>query len=84
MKNRTLIVILTFLCLNLPAFADLNEELLEAVNNGDLPEVRRLIDAGVNINASGAYNRTALITAASGGYMEIYLTLIGFPHHAAC
>ena len=42
-----------------------------AASRGDLAEVRRLIEANQEINASDAFGNTALIYAASGGFAEI-------------
>ena len=68
------LVLLVMLCSM--AWADLGEELLSAVWDGDLAEVERLIEIGADVNAQDDYDMTALMWAANEGYTEIVELLI--------
>ena len=55
---------------------NLNEKLLEAVRLNEIEEVRKLIEAGADVNAVCEYKRTALYFASLWGYSEIVKMLI--------
>lgn len=74
MKKIILTLVLIFLCISL--FADINDELMEAANAGDVEKVQRLIEQGADVNAKNENFRTALMYAAWGGYTEIAKLLI--------
>jgi len=59
------------------AFADDTRHLLIAARAGNLAEVRRLIDSGVPVNATGEWGSTALALAARQGATEVVDYLLG-------
>jgi len=74
MKKILSILFLTFLCLSI--FADINNELIMAVKNGDVEKVQRLIEQSANVNAKRENGWTALRWAAFFGHKEIVKLLI--------
>jgi hypothetical protein len=58
------------------AIAGVNEDLVEASKRGDLPEVKRLLDKGADVNAKDKFGRTALMFSSKGGHQEIQEMLI--------
>ena len=50
--------------LRLPADMATGDELLKAAERGDVEEVRRLLNAGVDVNSEDRCGRTALLAAA--------------------
>jgi ankyrin repeat protein len=58
------------------ASAKETEGLLEAAVSGDIDEVRKLVEAGVDANAADEWGVTALMVAASEGNSEIARLLI--------
>ena len=56
-----------------------NLELLEAVRVGNLELVKKLLKAGVNVDARNNDGETSLMLASSNGYLEAveYLTQNG-------
>jgi hypothetical protein len=53
-----------------------NEELLQAAVSGNIDEVRRMIEAGADVNARAEQGVTALMLAAYGGYTRVARLLI--------
>ena len=49
----------------------LEEAFFQAVLRGDVNQAQRLLDAGVDINATDKYGRTAFEIAASQGWAEM-------------
>ncbi len=76
MKRFIYIIILFFLTAVL--FADINTEFLEAASNGNLFEVKRLLNSGAKINIGNDYSRTALILAAWDGHIDVVKLLISW------
>ena len=56
---------------------DLNEQLRQAVRNGDAQEIARWLDAGADIDAPGAGGMTGLMYAAEHGRTDKMRLLIG-------
>ena len=52
------------------------QRLFRAAKTGDLEEVRRLLRAGVDVNARNEYGYTALIVAASYGHPAVVEVLL--------
>lgn len=48
----------------------------DAINRGDVPTVRELLDRGVDIDARDRYGQTALMLAAHAGHRQVVETLI--------
>ncbi len=53
-----------------------DEALLDAAQQNDLPEVRRALERGANVNAKTRYNATALLFAATNANMEMVRLLV--------
>ena len=53
-----------------------DKELLEAVKNNKLDEVKKALDAGANVNATNNDGNTALIQASQNGHTEIVAMLL--------
>jgi ankyrin repeat protein len=58
------------------AIAGVNEDLIEASRRGDLPEVKRLLAKGADVNAKDKFGRTALISAAGNNQQETVKLLL--------
>jgi ankyrin repeat protein len=58
------------------AIARVNEDLIEASKRGDLPEVKRLLAKGAEVNAKDEKGRTALMRASKRGQWEVMELLI--------
>lgn len=56
--------------------ADGPAELLAAARNGDQTTVRRLLEAGVPVDAADRYGTTALLAAADKGHLEVVRELL--------
>lgn len=54
----------------------MTQQLIEAVNAGDVPRASQLLGAGADVNARDAYGATALMNAAHSGNMEMVETLL--------
>jgi outer membrane protein assembly factor BamB len=52
------------------------EDLFDAARRGDRARVLQLLDAGVDVNAKGRYNTTALFFAADKGHLEVVRLLV--------
>lgn len=73
----TNVVILIFGCASSPSSnKNLNKQLLTAVENGNLKEVRIALTEGADVNAKDSFKRTALMYAAINGYFEIVQCLV--------
>ena len=76
-KVKIVSTVLAVLALSVTvAFAGLNENLLEAARLGNLPEVKRLLDAGAAVNARDNEGETALMLASGGGHREVVELLL--------
>jgi len=53
-----------------------NEDLMKAAFRGDLPEVKRLVAKGAEVNAKANNGETALIAALKNGHPEVRELLI--------
>jgi outer membrane protein assembly factor BamB len=74
---RRLIAVLVLTCLPLPAAASGDpQELFAAARAGRLDEVRRLIEAGVPVDATDKYGTSAMMMAASAGQPEVVRFLL--------
>ena len=58
------------------ASAGMNEDLKRAAERGNLPEVKRLLAAGAEVNAKDLEGQTALIWASKQGHLEVVRTLL--------
>ena len=54
----------------------MKKEWQEATKQGDLEQVRLLLEKGADINAKDRYNQTALMNAAHAGQIELVRLLI--------
>lgn len=69
-------VLITFV-ISLSAYAsDLNERLLDAAGNGQTSEVLTLLNAGADVNAKDALQRTALLLTIAGGHVDTVQALL--------
>ena len=55
---------------------DSQNALVEAARNGDVNEVKRLLEKGVNVNGQAMYGYTALIASACMGHVEVVNLLV--------
>ena len=55
---------------------DNQEIFFQAVRSGDIAEVKRLIEEGVDVNTQDKFGHTALIPASNFGYTEVAQLLI--------
>lgn len=55
---------------------NLNEDLIDAAENGNLDEVRKALEKGADVNAKDKYSNTALMKAAVKGHSDIVELLI--------
>lgn len=55
-----------------------SESLLHLVRQGKLPEVKRLLNAGVPVDSKNTGGDTALTLAVSRGYIDLAVTLLGY------
>jgi uncharacterized protein len=53
------------------AFAGINDDLIAAAREGDLPEVKRLLARGAEVNAKNEYGKTALMLATIMGHRKV-------------
>ena len=53
-----------------------NEDLINAAKNADLPELKRLLDNGADVNARGDKVAPALHLASSNGHLKVVETLL--------
>ena len=56
--------------------ADLDGDLLKAVEEGQLADVTTLLKKGADVNSTDDFDRTPLMMSALGGHTEIVQTLI--------
>ena len=79
--RQTILLIFALLLLTPPAFAqgskqELNDQMWEAVRQGDAATVKALLDKGADVNARFRYGATALFKAAEKGNAEIVKLLL--------
>lgn len=73
---KKLIIFLIFIAMSPVTWADLGEELIKAVSDGDLAEVENLLDAGADVNLQNDIGVTALMMAVKEREPEIVVLLI--------
>jgi ankyrin repeat protein len=56
--------------------ADLNRQLVEAAKTGDVGQVRRLIDAGADVNAPAEHGLRPLLVAAHHRHLDVVRALL--------
>ncbi len=71
MRRRSSLALTLFCLLASAALADSGRDLRMAARNGDLAEVRRLVETGVPVDAGDPFGTTPLALAASGGHPEV-------------
>ena len=76
MKKTWILFVLFSLLIALPAYADLNIELIIAADKGDINTVRALLNIGADVNAKNRQGRTALIAAAESGHTNTVKLLL--------
>lgn len=84
MQTRRIVVstALAFLCAfasaaqSAPPASDTADALSEAARKGDAAAVKKLLDAGVDVNTKFRYNRTALSFAADRGHVDVVKVLL--------
>jgi outer membrane protein assembly factor BamB len=69
-RTRPALWILTLL-LTVPGFADDGHDLLVAARNGDLAEVKRLVEGGVPVDVEGMWGTTPLALAARAQALDV-------------
>ena len=79
--KRSFTVLLTLAFISSVAFAqaskqELNDRLYEAVRQGDVTAVTKLLDQGADVNAKFRYGATALFKAAERGHTEVVKVLL--------
>lgn len=75
-RRLTLIGVAIFAVTTSARAADGPDELWTAARKGDAATVKRLLEAGVDVNAKTPYGATALSFAAEKGHVEIVKLLI--------
>ena len=75
MKVCVEVLIMLILSVNV-CLGQSNEELLQAVNNGEVSQVQLLLEQGVDANAKDNTGKTALMIASNKGNIEIVKLLI--------
>jgi|WetSurSiteA1Bulk_404760.scaffolds.fasta_scaffold258513_1 ankyrin repeat protein len=58
------------------ALAGVNEDLLEAIKHGDVPEAQRLLSQGADANAKTKDGKTALMIPTQFGHQEVRELLV--------
>jgi ankyrin repeat protein len=76
MPRTSIIVVLLSLLNTLPAYADINSDLLDVAKKGDTKAVKALLDNGADVNAKNNTGATALIEAAIKGYADTVKALL--------
>ena len=79
--KRSFTVLLTLAFISSVAFAqtskqELNDQFYEAVRQGDVKAVTKLLDQGVDVNTKFRYGATALFKAAERGHTEVVRLLL--------
>ncbi len=76
MKTKALITLLSLILLTSPVFADLTKDLHEAIQNGSIQKVKKLIAKGADINAKSESGWAALHLAVARSETKIVELLI--------
>ena len=74
--KASLLLIIIFSVVSFSIYADVNTDLIEAVKNNQTNEVKRLIEAGADVNTTDVRGDTPLIKAAYGGNFELTKLLL--------
>jgi len=72
--KKTIIIFVILVTLYSTVWADLGDELILAAKDGDLAEVKRLLELGVDVNLQDNDGWTALYWATMFGNTEIGLS----------
>jgi hypothetical protein len=75
-KRRLLILVVLVICATELQAQDVNEELIEAVRQGDATRIEALIAKGANVNASWRYGETPLFFACDRGFTQVVKVLL--------
>ena len=75
MKKPFLLVLMFFVCSFVYA-GDAKETLWNAARSGDLETIKKLVTAGVDVNAKTKYNATALAYSCDKGHVDIVRYLL--------
>lgn len=73
---KKILIIFVILSFTSISFADINDDLFEAVKKGDKQKVLALIKKGANVNAKDVDGEILLIIASKKGHTEIAKLLI--------
>lgn len=76
MSRTTIVVLILTLMVTIPAWADVNSDLMDAARQGDTATVQSLLSQGANVNATDAHGGTALMVAAVNGHTATVQALI--------
>jgi ankyrin repeat protein len=76
MFHTPIIVFLLSLMVAVPAWADVNSDLLDAARKGDTATVQSLLGSGANVNATDEHGGTALMYAAVNGHTATVQALV--------
>jgi ankyrin repeat protein len=76
MSNRISMALALVACAAVTFAATPEEDLLEAIRQGDVAAVRKLLDGGVSANAKYRYDRSALSFAADRGNLQVVTLLL--------
>ena len=75
-RTAAFIIAITLALWPIVVIAGVNDDFLEAAKRGDLPEVKRLIVDGADVNTKNNRGVTALMFASHGGYPEVVQELL--------
>ena len=75
-KRRLLTLAFVVICATELAAQDVNEDLIDAVRQGDAARVEALIAKGANVNASWRYGETPLFFACDRGFAQVVKVLL--------
>ena len=76
-RVRVILALFVFIVVPAGVFADINDDLRKAVENGQADTVQSLLDAGADANAKDMLKSTVLMLAAGAGHTEVLELLLG-------